>query len=170
MGLDMYLYRKERISTIQKSIKYVDENNHEKEIELKEGYPENTYNLDVVTEAAYWRKANQIHKWFVDNVQDGVDDCREYYVSRGALVKLLEVCKKVKANSKLVDKNGIKVIEDPTTAKKLLPTCPGFFFGQYEYDESYMYDIDQTIEQLEEIFKKDKTSSWEVSYSYTSSW
>ena len=24
---------------------------------------------------ASWRKANAIHKWFVDNVQDGVDDC-----------------------------------------------------------------------------------------------
>ena len=29
---------------------------------------------------AYWRKANAIHKWFVDHVQDGVDDCGEYYV------------------------------------------------------------------------------------------
>ena len=28
----------------------------------------------------YWRKANHIHKWFVDNVQEGIDDYREYYV------------------------------------------------------------------------------------------
>lgn len=166
----MYLYREERISTIQKSIKYVDVNQNEKEVELKEGYPENTYTCGIVTEVAYWRKSNQIHKWFVDHVQDGVDDCREYYVSRGDLEALLKVCKKVKADSKLVDKNGVKVIEDPTTAKKLLPSCPGFFFGQYDYNESYMYDIDQTIEQLEAILKKDKTPSWEVSYRYTSSW
>ena len=30
----------------------------------------------------YWRKANQIHKWFVDNVQGGIDDCRPYPVSQ----------------------------------------------------------------------------------------
>ena len=27
-------------------------------------------------EVGYWRKANAIHKWFVDNVQDGNDDCK----------------------------------------------------------------------------------------------
>ena len=28
-----------------------------------------------------WRKANAIHKWFVDHVQDGEDDCGRYPVS-----------------------------------------------------------------------------------------
>jgi len=27
----------------------------------------------IITEAIYWCKANAIHKWFVDNIQDGVD-------------------------------------------------------------------------------------------------
>lgn len=40
----------------------------------------------------YWRKANQIHKWFVDNVQDGNDDCKSYYVSTEDLEKLLNIC------------------------------------------------------------------------------
>ena len=30
----------------------------------------------VRTEAGYWRKANQIHGWFVNKCQDGVDDCQ----------------------------------------------------------------------------------------------
>lgn len=28
-------------------------------------------------EIGYWRKANHIHKWFVDCVQDGEDDCEK---------------------------------------------------------------------------------------------
>lgn len=40
----------------------------------------------------YWRKANHIHKWFVDNVQDGEDDCKEYRVSIEQLHKLRDIC------------------------------------------------------------------------------
>jgi hypothetical protein len=43
---------------------------------------------EVIEEVMYWRKANQIHKWFVDNVQDGVDDCKEYWVSEEKLQEL----------------------------------------------------------------------------------
>ena len=34
----------------------------------------------IEEEAGYWRKANAIHRWFVENVQKGEDDCRDYYV------------------------------------------------------------------------------------------
>ena len=44
----------------------------------------------ITEEAVYWRKANQIHKWFVDNIQNGVDDCGEYYVSKENLEALLK--------------------------------------------------------------------------------
>lgn len=40
----------------------------------------------------YWRKANHIHKWFVDNVQDGNDDCHEYYVPIKKLHELRDTC------------------------------------------------------------------------------
>ena len=33
------------------------------------------YGVNVDVTCAYWRKANQIHAWFVDNVQQGNDDC-----------------------------------------------------------------------------------------------
>ena len=29
----------------------------------------------IIEQVGYWRKANQIHNWFVENVQDGEDDC-----------------------------------------------------------------------------------------------
>ena len=38
----------------------------------------------------YWRKANAVHNWFVDNVQDGNDGCKHYWVSKEDLQKLLD--------------------------------------------------------------------------------
>ena len=51
-------------------------------------------------ELAYWRKANQIHKWFVDNVQEGVDNCGEYYVSHEKLQELLDTVNNVLADTR----------------------------------------------------------------------
>lgn len=47
-------------------------------------YPEGHY-AKVSFQVAYWRKANAIHKWFVDNVQGGKDECQRSYVPRKAL-------------------------------------------------------------------------------------
>jgi hypothetical protein len=96
--------------------------------------------LDTATlevQVAYWRKANHIHKWFVDHVQNGNDDCEEYRVSRDQLQLLLDNCKLVLMNKE--------------EAKTLLPRQEGFFFGSYEYDEFYWQDIQDTIDQLEKI-------------------
>jgi len=97
-------------------------------------------------------KSYQILQWFVDNVQQGEDDCGNYYVVRETLEELLEICKKVK--------------EDNSLAEKLLPTQSGFFFGGTEYDEWYFQDIDNTIEILEECLKDKSADEFE----YHSSW
>jgi len=102
---------------------------------------------------AYWRKANQIHKWFVDHVQDGNDNCEEYRVTRDQLQLLLDNCKLVLINKE--------------EAKTLLPRQEGFFFGSYEYDEFYWYDIQDTIEQLEKILNE-YPEEWD--FQYQSSW
>ena len=126
-------------------------------------------------EVMYWRKANHIHGWFVDNVQDGKDDCGAYKVSWDKLRELLEICQMVVKASKLVDgkiitgtvydrdhPNGAaqcepgKVIEDATIAKKLLPTRSGFFFGSEEYDESYLDDIKVTRDWATRMLADDK--------------
>lgn len=82
-------------------------------------------------EVGYWRKANAIHKWFVDNIQDGNDDCKDYKIDIEYIIKLKEVCEQVKNNT--------------AHAHKLLPTQGGFFFGSTEYGECYFEDIDLTI-------------------------
>lgn len=116
-------------------------------------------------DVAYWRKANQIHGWFVENVQRGEDDCKEYYVSRKRLKKLLDTVNAVLQASRLVPgkvtngytlaKIGAQVVKmpnvedgrliaDASVARALLPTQEGFFFGSTDYDEDYYTDLEHT--------------------------
>lgn len=153
MGLDMYLSRKTYV-------KQWEHKSPEKQYEVivKQGGKivesvdsKKITNIEEVV--GYWRKANAIHQWFVNNVQNGEDECQESYVSKDELIELLDVCKKVK--------------EDNSLAEKLLPTQSGFFFGGTEYDEWYFKNIDSTIEFLEPLVSDDFSSG---DYYYQSSW
>ena len=42
----------------------------------------------------WWRKAYYIHRWFIRNVQNGVDDMQSHEVSRKQLQELLDQCRK----------------------------------------------------------------------------
>ena len=110
------------------------------------------YGTTVSATCAYWRKANQIHNWFVNRVQRGNDDCGSYYVSRDKLQDLLKACKEVK--------------EDNSKAEQLLPTQSGFFYGGTQYDEWYFTDIDNTIKIIEECLEDENADEFE----YSSSW
>lgn len=127
MGLDMYLNAKRYMWYNEDALK--------EQVAAPFKLPEGIKPKEVTVEAAYWRKANQIHKWFVDNVQGGEDECKPHDVSRDDLEELISVCKQVQ--------------DSPGLAPALLPTSSGFFFGGTEYGEWYMMDIKSTIEQLE---------------------
>lgn len=153
MGLDMYLMRKT----------YVQHWNHKSEnyevTVTKGGKPTSIDHKKVayiIEQAGYWRKANAIHKWFVDNVQDGKDDCGEYYVSPEKMEKLLNICNDVLAN--------------PARANELLPTTNGCFFGGTEYDEYYLSDLEDTVQLLTEAMKDYDNGPDGSSYYYQSSW
>ena len=105
----------------------------------------------VVEEVGYWRKANHIHAWFVDNVQDGVDECQTSYVPPEKLQELLALCR--------------QVLADPGQAEALLPTRSGFFFGGVEYDDAYVEDLVATVKILEEALAEPGGN-----YEYHSSW
>lgn len=145
MGLDMYLYARQFAFNGFK--------NQDLYNKLVQEAP---FALDTATlqvQVAYWRKANQIHKWFVDHVQDGNDNCEEYRVTRDQLQLLLDNCKLVLINKE--------------EAPNLLPPQEGFFFGSYEYDEFYWQDIQDTIDQLEKILNE-YPEEWD--FQYQSSW
>jgi hypothetical protein len=150
MGLDMYLDKR----TYVRQWEHIDADKQYNVEVTRGGEPTNINPKKVkyiIEEAGYWRKANQIHRWFVENVQNGVDNCGDYYVSSEKLAELLEVCKRVKA--------------DHSLAEELLPSASGFFFGGTEYDEWYFNDIDNTIAVLEEALEDDRAD-----YYYSSSW
>ena len=132
----------------------------------------------------YWRKANAIHKWFVDRVQGGVDDCSEYQVSSAQLIELRDTCKQVLDGSKLVPgqvaggwiysagqkvenlEDGL-IIEDASLAKELLPVQDGFFFGCTDYNELYLEDVKETYDGLAALNLEEQ---YEGEYAYQSSW
>lgn len=130
---------------------YISEYNHKYSAwdkEKKYGYS------TLFQKVACWRKANHIHKWFVDNVQNGTDDCGYYEVTKEQLEQLLEICIEVRDNSKMIhDSEGETYIRDTSTAERLLPTQSGYFFGGTGYDEYYLEDIRYTIKQLRKILK-----------------
>lgn len=120
------------------------------------------YGTTVAVNVAYWRKANQIHQWFVDNVQDGNDNCSEYYVAEEQLEELRNVCNEILANR-----------EDADLAEELLPPSEGFFFGTTDLDEWYYGDVEYTANRLKEILdiaKADRDKNEYVSFYYQSSW
>jgi hypothetical protein len=166
MGLDMYLSA--RISTSEY---------FEKEINLElrpiadkclPPAAQSYDSIEIERQVAYWRKANQIHRWFVENVQDGTDDCGTYDVQLEQLRELRDICQQVIDGSTLkpgIVNNGYRfeggqqiaitepgnVIIDTELAKSLLPPQEGFFFGNTDYNEWYLDDLKDTIDQLERI-------------------
>ena len=80
----------------------------------------------------YWRKANQIRKWFAD--RGYAENSVEHEVPFEELEQLLIACERVKENHEL--------------ASELLPTQSGFFFGGTEYNDWYFEDIQFTIDEL----------------------
>lgn len=188
MGLDMYLTRKHYIGGKWEW------NNVKGTIDISTNGKKIPIDLKKVTyideEVGYWRKANAIHKWFVDNVQGGEDDCRPYYVEAEQLQQLLDICKEVRKKAIIVNgkvcngetlkdgkwekiyQNG-KTIENAEEISKILPTQSGFFFGCTDYDEYYMNDIYDTIEILEKVLKENKELEEQKiypEYQYRASW
>ena len=146
MGLDMYLKARKYTS------KYQLKEFNKKLLKLGKIDTTNTESAELVIQVGYWRKANHIHKWFVDRFQEGEDNCRSSSVNREQLQELLKLRKKIK--------------EDTSKAEELLPVQEGFFFGTYEYDEWYFDGIDATIEIIERVLKID--NDWD--FEYHSSW
>jgi hypothetical protein len=154
MGLDMYLSKRTYV-------KRWDHQKPERQHEVivnRGGKPREDIDSsrisEVIEEVMYWRKANHIHKWFVDNVQDGVDDCKEHWVSEEKLQELLNLCEKV-----LESKNS-----------DLLPPSDGFFFGGTDIDDYYYIEVADTIKALTHELSLVRENKSSGDFIYKSSW
>ena len=106
-------------------------------------------------EVGYWRKANEIHNWFVQNVQNGIDECQPAPVSVAKLKTLRSTVNKVLKAAK----KG-----DFSLAESLLPTQSGFFFGGTDYDEYYIQDLESTLEILDKAIAVGKPCVYQSSW------
>lgn len=156
MGLDMYLYRKEYVSTFAwtQDEKALKEANLHSVIANHFNVDPNMGGIYVDYCVAYWRKANAIHGWFV-NLSGGIDECQPIYVSLDKLIELREL-----ANS---------VVLTPAMAGDILPPQEGFFFGSSDIDEWYISDMKNTVEMLDKIISSVYPDEYPTFF-YQASW
>lgn len=150
IGLDMYFYGRRYLWSAA---------DEPKQQAMAQLFPEiHGAKIDEVkANFKYWRKFNALHRWFVDNVQDGVDECQEAEVTVEHLHRLRDIC--------------AAIIADPSQASVLLPTSDGFFFGSTAYDEYYFNDVKDTHLWLNNFLLKesfDMLKGWY--FYYRSSW
>lgn len=136
----------------------------------------------------YWRKANQIHSWFVRECQGGVDECQPTEVEIDKLKELRAVCLQVLSSTQLVPgevMTGIiydaehpkgavqmepgQIMADPTVAHQLLEPEEGFFFGNQDYNEWYWQQLQHTLKVIDKCIALEKAPGY-WSFIYQSSW
>ena len=155
MGLDMYLSKKIYVGAIydfEEVSGTIDIRNKSGKIDV------NLSRVDEIVErVAYWRKANMIHGWFVDNFADGIDDCRPVSVTSNDLIKLRTLCQTILSipDGKKRDKKAIE----------LLPVREGFLFGPREIGPWYYECLEETVEALTGIMPDEP-----FFYEYCASW
>lgn len=113
--------------------------------------------FQVQATVGYWRKANSIHGYFVNEHAGGEDRCQPIEVSAEDLRALLG---KVKAAKAYAERNR----EIPEG----LPGQAGFFFGATDDVDWYLNDMQETIDQLEPLVSAEDAD--EYTYVYQASW
>ncbi len=152
MGLDMYLDKSTSVKNWNHTTK---EEKYNITIEREDGHEIETKRItEIREEVMYWRKANHIHKFFIDNCADGDEERQKMYVERHILEDLV--------------KELITVLhyKDDETSAEHLPTVGGFFFGYLEYDKHYYESCQETLEVISAVLKEEKGGYFE----YTASW
>ena len=173
MGLDMYVNIRHKNTQSKLDAYKAWENKYsyeewqclteEQREEWRNSEPE--YDNDMYgKELMYWRKANQIHNWFVQNCQNGVDDCEYYSITVADLMKLKELCEKILTMTETrkemrytsygaTEKEEVDIPyltpEGVEYASEHLPSRSGFFFGRTEYDDWYVLQLKDTVEQID---------------------
>jgi hypothetical protein len=113
----------------------------------------------VTVTASYWRKANAVHAWFVDNCQDGVDECQEAEVHPEQLAALKTACETALAAYRAGDLRAAGAAMAPRQG----------FFGGYDLDEYWAEDMAYTVTEIDRIVRA-AIAIGGVEFVYQSSW
>ena len=110
----------------------------------------------VFTQVARIVKANQILRWFVENVMSGKMDKEHHEVTKGQLEQLACACRCVRETIIQVnngDSENPQFSVDENVAKQHLPLIetPGLFFGTNQYGAVYAADVIRTLQAVKRI-------------------
>ena len=172
MGLDMYLTANEYVSRTRRKDDLYGNTPEENPLfydlaSRRKGWiDEAGYSgISISYPVGYWRKANAIHNWFVQNVQDNRDECQKSYVSPENLRELREACQAV-----LATKNNSLVSVKEVAEEVGLAPLAGFFFGGTEYDEYYYDDLEYTVKMIDRLENSGVFDNAWTDIEYQSSW
>lgn len=116
----------------------------------------------ITEEYAYWRKADAIHNWMVENVQNGEDNCGTFYVPEDAMENLLTLVNEVlDADPK----------DQMAVAMDVLPSM-SVYFSKNNKEEAfafYLEDLAHTKRVFESALEEAR-SPRPVYFEYWSSW
>lgn len=182
MGLDMYLHKKTYVGNQYRKeeemiLVSLPDSQGDAMFPVAKGSIKNERIKEIVEEVAYWRKFNALHDWFVQNVQEGTDDCGEYWVSEENLKEIIDLCKKDLEILKTAPYHMSEELTDYFTKEKFtyeiydidpellnLKPVSGFFFGSTDIDKYYKKELEGTIEQLTPLLEE------KGDFYYHSSW
>jgi hypothetical protein len=189
MGLDMYMYRSKKVKgltaedyeKVDNAVSNVEKEDFVSIAKCIKGRSKKAYSelnefvkergehfrwLSILEDIGYWRKANAIHNFFVQECQEGVDECQLSMVSKEALEDLLGRCKRALKLKNIYLNDGI--IKDGEGIETFLPTTSGFFFGGTEFNEWYFQDIAETKKLITKVLKETDFDTQVILY--RSSW
>lgn len=109
----------------------------------------------------YWRKANAIHSWFVENCQDGIDECQYSPVGVEQLAQLRSTC---------VDALAAFSAGDIAKASEIMSPVDGFFFGNTDINEWWAEDQAHTVKEIERVINTAIRLGGNIDFIYHSSW
>lgn len=141
MGLDMFLWRDIYIGAdyphngVTGKIELF-KNNEPVEIDVSKV----AYVREV---AGYWRKCWTIHRWLVNNIQDGDDNCGTYYADTGIIENLVALCYEALGG----DKEALEELNITSM------------------DEDIIYELNEAVSVLTKALEDDRGELY-----YSSSW
>ena len=151
MGLDMSLYRVTNEVKLPVYPEVIDRSDPASSQLEADYHKACDFVYEKGEDVAYWRKFNALHVWFVNECQDGIDQCQYAEVTEDKLEELSQL---------LADSLERKDV--------ILEPQGGFFFGSTDVDEYYWENVKNTLDKICEVLTTTDFDMQKIIYN--SSW